>query len=420
MTGKEKIVHRVTVGGQPMTVPRTGKLAMRKSRLMRRRFRNIFYSVGFLLSTAAISQASYGFLMEAPYFTVNQPQINGVSDSVRKELAGLVKSFIRGKTSILAIDENELQKQIALHPRVRDIQVDKDYPNKLTITAVERQEVAIAATGSGFYLIDNECHVMDKLDLGELARLDYPYISGLRAESVHEGEPVESASLQKALTLIQVLKDRNKTLYDLISEVQIKREEVSPLETLVMHMKGGLDVRLGDTDPVTRLPALETLLTKLKSDGVDPFSDLVYIDLSYDKLGFYMDRETALIVKRNQYDFVQREMQEASEEYAENHPQPKHHSVYANPSGGGHSEKKSSNASSKSQQTRTASASSSRQRSTRQAAPQARTPQAYQYRQPNYQQQRAAYQGYYQQPQQRRYYNPQAPVSMYNVPNQSR
>src|SRR5690606_35704682 len=133
------------------------------------------YSVGFLLSTAAISQASYGFLMEAPYFTVNQPQINGVSDSVRKELAGLVKSFIRGKTSILAIDENELQKQIALHPRVRDIRVDKDYPNKLTITAVERQEVAIAATGSGFYLIDNECHVMDKLDLGELARLDYPY-----------------------------------------------------------------------------------------------------------------------------------------------------------------------------------------------------------------------------------------------------
>src|SRR5690606_14905351 len=149
------IVHRVTVGGQPMTVPRTGRHAMRKSRLMRRRFSNIFYSVGFLLSTAAISQASYGFLMEAPYFTVNHPQINVVYESVRKELAGLVKSFIRGKTSILAIDENEQQKQIALHPRVRDIRVDKDYPNKLTITAVERQEVAIAATGSGFYLIDN-------------------------------------------------------------------------------------------------------------------------------------------------------------------------------------------------------------------------------------------------------------------------
>lgn len=415
MMRREKIVHRVMVGGQPVAASRPGTLALRKSRLIRRRVRNLFYTAGFVLSTLAITQAGYGFFMEAPYFAVTTPTIEGVSDTVRKEITGLVSSFIQDQPSLLAVDTRELEKQIALHPRVRDIRVMKIYPNSLKITAVEREEVAIAATQSGFYLVDNECHVMDKLDINSLPQFDLPFIAGLPAEAVHEGEVVESNSLKKALLLIQVLKAHNEFLYDQISEVEIQQEKVSPLETLIMHMKGGLDILLGDGNPVDKLPALETLFKKFDSEKINPFSDLVYIDLSYEKLGFYMDKETALIVKSDQYDIVQRAMQEASDKYAKTYSQQNSQSSES-PSAGTASGSAARRAQSGRVPTaRSADVSAAGRAPYAQPAPQYQS-------QAQYQQQ---YQQYYRQatPGQgapAQYRQQQAPAALYNMPNQPR
>lgn len=414
MARREKIVHRITVGGQPVAPSRPGTLALRKSRLIRRRVRNLFYTAGFVLSTLAITQAGYGFFMEAPYFAVTAPTIEGVSDNVRKEITGLVSSFIQNQPSLLAVDTRELEKQIALHPRVRDIRVMKVYPNRLKITAVEREEVAIAATQNGFYLIDNECHVMDKLNLNSLPQFDLPFIAGLPAETVHEGEVVESSSLKKALLLIQVLKAHNEFLYDQISEVEIQQEKVSPLETLVMHMKGGLDILLGDGNPVDKLPALETLFKKFDSEKINPFSDLVYIDLSYEKLGFYMDKETALIVKSDQYDIVQRAMQEASDKYAKTYTQQKTQSAEPNTAAAAAPRRPAAG--------RVPTARSADVSGAAQAPYPQRTSPYQQQPAASYQQQ---YQQYYRQntPVQgapAQYRQQQAPAALYNMPNQPR
>lgn len=410
-----------------MTVPRRpGRMAMRKSRLVRRRIRNTFYTIGFILSSAAISQAGYGFFVEAPYFALKEPQIEGVSDDVRREIIGLISFHVDNQPNLITIDSKELEEQIALHPRVRDIRVTKVYPNILKISAVEREEMAIAVTPVGYHLLDNEGHVMGRLDLEDLLRIDLPLVSGLSPEAIHEGEKIDSDSLEKTLLLIQVLRQRNKKLYDLISEVQIKQEAVSPLETLVMHMKGGLDILLGDGNPVDKLPELETLLLKLESEDVDPFSDLVYIDLSYDKMGFVMEKETALLVKNREYEIVQQALQEANEKYARTHAQQQQQSsrntTTQNQSGG------------QSGQVRRAAPARPAVASQQQPVQaqygygygnqQAAYPSGY-YQQ---QQPRAAYpQGYYQQPQQQRpqqypqaryprQYQQQAPGSLYNMP----
>ncbi len=409
-----------------MTVPRRpGRMAMRKSRLVRRRIRNTFYTIGFILSSAAISQAGYGFFMEAPYFALKEPQIEGVSDDVRREIIGLISSHVDNQPNLLSINSTELEEQIALHPRVRDIRVTKVYPNSLKISAVEREEMAIAATAAGYFLIDNEGHVMGRLDLEDLLRIDdLPLVSGLSPEAIHEGEKIDSDSLDKTLLLIQVLRQRNKKLYDLISEVQIQQEAVSPLETLVMHMKGGLDILLGDGNPVDKLPELETLLLKLESESVDPYSDLVYIDLSYDKMGFVMEKETALLVKNREYEIVQQALQEANEKYARTHAQQQQQSNNTTQNQG---------AGQSGQVRRAAPA--------RPAVPAQQQPVQAQYGYgygnqqaaypPGYYQQqqpRAAYpQGYYQQSQQQRpqqypqaqyprQYQQQAPGSLYNMP----
>ncbi len=326
MSGNEKKIHRVLVNtGQPMVVPRYGTFALRRSRLMKRRFRQVFYATGMILSMAAIGQASYGFLMEIPYFSVKEPTIEGVSEPLRKEIEGLVRSLTDLQPNLLNLDTSELESQIARHPRIRDINVSKTYPDHLKITAVERKEVAIAITANGSFLLDNEGHVMGKMALKDLKAASYPYITGLLAEGVNEGETIDSASLGKALSLLQVLEARNPKLYTAISDIHIQSDTVSPLETLTAHMKGGLlkgglEIRFGDQNPVEKLPALETLLTKLKDDGIDPFEKLAYIDLRFDDMAVYMDKETALDIIRQQYDELQKGVDQATEQYQAANP----------------------------------------------------------------------------------------------------
>ncbi len=324
MSGNKKIIHRVSVNtGQPMVVPPRGTFALRRSRLVRRRFQQIFYTAGLILSMGAIGQAGYGFVMEIPYFTIKAPTITGVSEPLRQEIEGLVRSLTTNDSNILNINTADLEQQIARHPRVRDIRVVKTYPDRLQITAVERREVAIAITGNGSFLVDNDGHVMDKLELKDLKDMTYPFISGLLTEEVHEGEPIDSISLSKALNLLQVLEARNPSLYAAISDIQIKDDRVSPLETLTAHMKSGLEIRFGDQNPIDKLPALETLLKKLQDEGVEPFENLAYIDMRFKDMAFYMDKDTALDIAQLNYDELLRGMEKATEKYQAEHPMDK-------------------------------------------------------------------------------------------------
>jgi len=280
-----------------------------------------FYVVGFTLSMVAIAQASYGFLMGTPYLHIKPPKIEGVGQPLALEIAGLVDTMTRSSRNILEIDEEELAEQIGRHPKIRELSVEKVYPDQLIIHAVEREAVAVLVTEKNFFLADIEGHAMGKLDTKDLVTANLPYISGLRTEVVHEGEQVNSPSLTKALNLLQVLSERNPALYDEISEIEIQTDGVSPLETLTAHMKGGLDVRFGDTNPIDKLPQFETLLKKLRADGVNPFEDLVYIDLRFKDMAFFMDIETALVVERNQYEELQARLEEETEKYEKAHPQ---------------------------------------------------------------------------------------------------
>ncbi len=389
---REKKIHRVLAGAPPpVTVPRRGTLALRKSRLVRRRIRAIFFVIGFTLSAAAITHASYGFLMETPYFQIRQIKIEGVSPPLEEEIKGLVDNMTLGRLNILGLDIVELEDQIARHPRIRDLRLDKIYPDQLLVRAVERQEVAVLATEKGMFLADDECHVMEKLEAEELAKNALPYISGLRSEEVHAGEPVKNASLDKALTLLQVLKERNTDLYNRISEIEILRDDVSPLESLTAHMKGGLDVRFGDSNPVEKLPALETVLRKFNNENIKPFDDLVFIDLRFANRSYSMDRNTALDVARDPtgYDEFERAVEAETEKYQKAHPKDD-------------KEESASNSNSKSS-TRKASSAPTSRKSSGQAAPRSAQQSAQQaqqyYGSQNYQQNAQQYyqQQYYQQ-----------------------
>ena len=235
----DKIHRVVSAGAPPIIAPRRNTLALRKSRLVRRRIRQAFYVSGFTLSMAALSHASYSFLMDTPLLTVKSASVEGVEGPLALEIQGLASNLMKEQRNILEIDTDELTEKIGRHPRIRDLSVRKIYPDKLVIRAVERQEVAVLEAGNSFFLADNEGNAMERLDADQLARTALPFISGLNKDMVNEGELVKSESLVKAINLLQVLDDRNHDLYTKISDVAIEQDTASPIEMLTMHMKGG-------------------------------------------------------------------------------------------------------------------------------------------------------------------------------------
>ena len=297
-----------------MPAPRGGTLALRKSRLVRRRFRQIFYLVGFMLASGAIGHASYGFLTTAQVFNVRPPKIEGVSYNLTQEIQGLVDTLTLPSKNIFAINTSELEEQISHHPRIRRITVDKIYPDQLVIKASERSQAAILVTGGGFYLVDNDGYAMEKLSTSQLATKRLPLITGLRSEEVYEGEPVNNSTLGKALNLLQVLQVRNPEFYNHISDINIAPEGASQLENLTISTKEPLTIRFGDTNPVGRFAELETLMTYLQNQGVDPYNDLVYIDMRFKGQAVYMKLETAQLIAQGEYGKVQAELEQTQEE----------------------------------------------------------------------------------------------------------
>lgn len=322
MERNQSKIHRLSASGATTNVKlRHSPLALRKSRLVRRRLLQVFYTVGFLLSAAAISHASYNFLMEAPYLNVKEPTVTGVSPELAREIEGLIANFTQDSRNILGINATALEEQLNRHPRVRSIKVEKVYPDQLTVKAVERTEVAVIATETSFFLMDSEGYAMEKLSPAQIAQVSLPFISGLKSNLVNEGELIKNDTLKKAINLLQVLFERNLPLYNRISDIEIQTDRASALETLTVHMKGKLDIRFGDSNPVDKLAQLDTLLLKLEAEGVKPFEDLVYIDMRFLDMAAYMDKETAMYIDRGQYDMIEKQLNAAQADYEKKNPQ---------------------------------------------------------------------------------------------------
>lgn len=266
---------------------------------MRRRLIGMFYGVGLLLSMAAIGHAGYGFFMETSYFKLRDKDgisILGVGPEISAEVMELVKSQLPYGRNLLKLDSTKLAKLISMHPRISNVKVTKVYPDKVYIEASERNAGAIiSSVDSNFYLVDWNSYIMERLPLEKLGEYDLPLITGVRADNIQVGEKLFQQSLSKALDLILMTKERNSEFYDNLSEVAILTDGVSPLETITAKMKQGLEVFFGDGNPVDKLAEYESMVGKIRSDKLDPYKDIVYIELRYKGMGFYLDRETMLM-----------------------------------------------------------------------------------------------------------------------------
>lgn len=252
----------------------------------------LFYGVGLAAVIAAIAHVSQGFLQDMPYFRLSRLQVHGVSAQMETDLQRILEQALSRNRNLLSLDLGEITRRIREHPRIRQLQLEKIYPDTLVIRASERQPEAIVNTDA-FYFVDREGFVLGKVKPAELRGQELPFITGLHPQEVRQGEKILNPALYRALLMAQVLRTRNPELHAMFSEIHIESDPVTRLDSLTAHLKGGTEVRFGDGNPIDKLPALETFIALKREQGGDPFSAL-YIDLRFENQIVFMERERAL------------------------------------------------------------------------------------------------------------------------------
>jgi cell division protein FtsQ len=192
----------------------------------------------------------YSYLLTSPYIRLEQVEIVGVDEGLKKELQSM--ACLNFDLSLLAINVDEVQKKLEKHPWVRTVEVEKEFPHALLIR-VEKEEASAIVVAGKLYYMDRFGKLFK--EVGPNEAVDYPIITGISADDQDRQKEV-GFSLQvlrylesqrdpwslKNLSEIHVKKDGDNCLYFsfLPAAVKLRAQNLEPkmeeLKRIVEHL----------------------------------------------------------------------------------------------------------------------------------------------------------------------------------------
>ena len=121
----------------------------------------------------------YSYLLSSPYIRLEQVEIVGVDETMTKELQAM--SGLNFDLSLLAIDVDEVQKKLEMHPWVRAVEVEKQFPHGLLIRVEKEEPRALVVAGKLYYM--NRFGKVFK-EVGPNEAVDFPIITGVSSDDL--------------------------------------------------------------------------------------------------------------------------------------------------------------------------------------------------------------------------------------------
>ena len=220
---------------------------------------------GFLLASGALLTAQ--MLLDSGYFGVSQIR---VEQQVRVSEGDILDaSDIKIGDSLFDLELHMIGRKIEEHPWIARAEVERSFPDQVVIRVVERQVRAIIDLDYLYY-VDREGAVFKMLESGD--ELDYPVIAGIDRQYLLDHPDQTQDSLDLALSLMDLLEQRQLFNLDDVSEIYFDQQEGLIVYTRI----GGVPVRIGKQDFYAKLDRLEAIYNDLEPRLLA----LKYIDLN--------------------------------------------------------------------------------------------------------------------------------------------
>ena len=210
------------------------------------------------------------FFQNTRYFDISEIVVNKEGSYAFWEGEDKLKSLYLGR-NIFNVSPKDLEILIKDDaPQLKKVVVRRVMPNRLEIDVIPREPEAFISSGRGF-IIDKEAVVLarggNEKDLVEIKGMRFFFSAPSR------GEKIDSAMLDKALTLLGELREKRiSPKYD-VESINISDKNNIQLEVV------GVAVKMGSS-------GFPQKIVKLKEIFEDPdvnAEDIEYIDLRFDK-----------------------------------------------------------------------------------------------------------------------------------------
>lgn len=220
-----------------------------------------------LLGVILIGISSY--ILFSPIYKIRNVIITGNHRISRNEIIQYM-SFNYGE-HILSFSINDLEKILTKDPRIAWVDVNRNYPDEISVHIIEEHPVVLLCSESIWGLTED----------GKLLPIESPYqipnipiISGVEPEIQWKPyDYVESDRIKNGLEFYKFVRRFSPYFLDMISEIYVEDCE----DIAVILKKDGLLVHMGDDEYEKRVKRLELMLKELGMDRVD----VREIDLRY-------------------------------------------------------------------------------------------------------------------------------------------
>ena len=196
----------------------------------------------------ALSVETAELLAESEWFKLQGVDVGGLDRlSVHEVHAWL---GVAAGERLLDLEPDGLATGLEAHPRIATARVKRGLDRRLHVEVEERQPIALVLAG---VLVEVDRHGIVLPPLEGVALPDLPVLSGLTDLPLVPGERLAGSSLERAVSVIEQLAERQPALLDRLAEIDLSEDPV-------------LLLRLTDVDSVLRTHAES--LTPEQLDGL--------------------------------------------------------------------------------------------------------------------------------------------------------
>lgn len=220
-----------------------------------------------ILSIILIAAILVLILFKAPIFNIKNLEIQG-NKSVDKNK--IIKLDTVLNKNIFYLDLKSIKETILLNPYIKEVEIEKSYPNKIIVAVEERKPSFFVKDGEGFLVLNEELRIMERLS--SIDGLDVTEISGLNIDNKDIGSIItkESKKQKVANSLAELLKQNT-------SNVKFKSFDITKTQELKLTV-GDIIISIGNDENLkNKLNYAINIITDQNLNGKKG-----YIDVSFD------------------------------------------------------------------------------------------------------------------------------------------
>jgi len=217
---------------------------------------------------SGILYGGYHAFSAVTLFSLKSIEVSTARHLTRDEILGLA-GVAPGK-DLLRMNLKRMGEHVLENPWVETVQINRYFPDGLSIAITEREPVAIINMGFIYYL-DGKANIFKVLNQGD--RLDYPIVTGFSAEELGNDPKGTREALQETCALLKILREKGAFILADVSEIHYDKGYGFTLFTA----SGALPVKIGSGD----FSAKVERFARIYQDLMVQLPIIRYIDLDY-------------------------------------------------------------------------------------------------------------------------------------------